>query len=82
MFENKDAVQTSFANPTKEDLEDYGTNGLRFYREGPNGETLPMDVEYRPPVFKPVCKKATISPSITTSLYKWPSSVIVSNSML
>lgn len=45
LFENKDAVQTSFANPTKEDLEDYGTNGLRFYREGPNGETLPMDVK-------------------------------------
>ncbi len=45
LFENKDAVQTSFANPTKEDIEDYGTNDLRFYREGPNGETLPMDVK-------------------------------------
>ena len=45
LFENKDAVQSSFANPTKEDLEEYGTNGLRFYREGPNGETLPMDVK-------------------------------------
>lgn len=45
LFENKDAVQSSFANPSEEDLSKYGTNGLRFYREAPNGDTLPMDVK-------------------------------------
>ena len=45
LFENKNAAQSSFSNPTDADKKEYGTNDLRFYREGPDGETLPIDVK-------------------------------------